>query len=187
MYGSFVSAPSSSLLRFLRSQSQDLCFFTPNSKSTFCHHSSHRPTQSLSRSHDSDRFRSTVRSFTTSQRRQATVEASLFNLEFLRPSPNQGYAQASTDYHTLIERFWPLKGRMRASGLKPDDLPPLPGLLNEANSSILGRSKVWKPPNAHILKCTEIDENGNVTTVNGHYKKSELIANVGICSMAAGK
>ena len=183
-YGSFVSAPSSSLLRFLRSQSQDICFFTPNSKSTFCHHSSHRPTQPHPRSHDADRYRSTARSFTTSQRCQATVEASLFNLEFLRQSSKQSYAQVSTEYHTLLKRLWHLGRRVKTTTLKPDDLPRLPGFLNEANSSILGRSKVGKPSNAHILRCTEINENGDVTLVNGQFKKSELTARVGICAIS---
>lgn len=180
LYGSFVSAPSSSLLRFLRSQSQDVCFFTPNSKSTFCHLSSRRSTRPLSRNHDADRYRSTTRSFATSQRRRATVEASLFNLECLRQSPKQSYIRASPEYHTLLKRLWHLGTRTRAPDLKPDDLPPLPSLLNDANSSILGRSKVGKPSNAHILRCTEINENGDVTLVNGQFKKSELIAKVGI-------
>lgn len=186
MYGSFVSAPSSSLLRFLRFQSQDTSFFTPSSKFALCHHS-HRPTKPRFRNHDADRYRSTARNFTTSQRRQATVEASLFNLEFLRQNSKQCCAQANTEYHTLLKRLWHLKKQMGASGLKSDDLPPLPSFLNGANSSILGRSKVGKPANAHILRCTEINENGDVTLVNGQFKKSELIAKVGICAIAAEK
>lgn len=180
LYGSFVSAPSSSLLRFLRSQSQDVCFFTPSSKSTVCPLSSYRSTRPLSRNHDADRYRSTTRSFATSQRRRATVEASLFNLECLRQSPKQSYTRASPEYHTPLKRLWHLGTRTRASDLKPDDLPPLPSFLNDANSSILGRSKVGKPSNAHILRCTEINENGDVTLVNGQFKKSELIAKYGL-------
>lgn len=173
--GSFVSAPSSSLLRFLRSQSQDLCFFTPNSKSTFRHHS-HRPTKPLSRSHDSERYRLVARRFTTSQRRQATVEASFFNRELFRQSP-----------HNLLKPLWRLRGRLRASTPRSDEFPPLPKYLNEANSTILGRSKAGKPSNAHILRCTEIDENGRAPDGNREFKKSELIAKVGICARAAEK
>lgn len=179
-YGSFVSAPSSSVLRFLRSQSQDICFFTPNSRSTFCHHS-HRPTNKISHSHDADRYRSIVRSFTTSQHRQATVEASLFNLEFLKQSPIQSYAPAPVEYHTL------LKSLRRAPDLEPDDQPSTPSFLNEANCSILGRNKVGKSSNAHILRCAELDENGKVTDVNMQWKKSELIAKVCVCAVAAEK
>ena len=41
-----------------------------------------------------------------------------------------------------------------------------------------GRSKTGKAGNEMKLRCTEIDENGNVTTVNAEFKKSELIAKV---------
>lgn len=181
MYGSFVSAPSSSLLWFLRSQSQDICFFTPNSKSAFCHHCSLRPSQPVSCRHDTDRYRSTARSFTTSRRHQATVEASLLNLDFLRQSPKQSYTQTSSEYHTLLRRLWHPGGSVRASGRKPDDLRPLPG------SSILSRSKVGKPLNAHILRCTEVNENGDVTLLNEQFKKSELIAKVGNYATTATK
>lgn len=42
----------------------------------------------------------------------------------------------------------------------------------------LGRSLAGKASNELKLRCTEFDENGNVTLVNGEFKKSELIAKV---------
>ena len=74
-----------------------------------------------------------------------------------------------------------MKRRKPKAELRPDDLPPLGGLLDEGpDSSIftLGRGLSAKGANEPKLRCTEFDENGNVTLVNGEFKKSELIAKV---------
>lgn len=55
-------------------------------------------------------------------------------------------------------------------------VPPLSSLLDEVGTPNFGRRKLG---NELKLRCTEIDENGNVITVNGEFKKSELIAKVG--------
>lgn len=47
------------------------------------------------------------------------------------------------------------------------------GFLDD-NSGLGGR--IIKPSNELKLRCTEFDENGNVTLVNGEFRKSELIA-----------
>ena len=49
----------------------------------------------------------------------------------------------------------------------------------EGNLFNLGRTLAAKTLNEPCLRCTEFDGNGNVTLVNGEYKKSELIAKVG--------
>lgn len=48
----------------------------------------------------------------------------------------------------------------------------------EGNLFNLGRALAAKSLNEPRLRCTEFDENGNVTLVNGEYRKSELIAKV---------
>lgn len=53
-------------------------------------------------------------------------------------------------------------------------LPPLSGFLDDSNAGLGGR--ITKPSNELRLRCTEFDENGNVTLVNGEFKKGELIA-----------
>jgi magnesium transporter len=53
-------------------------------------------------------------------------------------------------------------------------LPPLASFLDASSSS--GRST--RAANEPRLRCTEFNENGNVTLVNGEFKKSELIAKV---------
>nr|POE79416.1 mitochondrial inner membrane magnesium transporter mrs2 [Quercus suber] len=55
--------------------------------------------------------------------------------------------------------------------LQQDDLPYLHGFLDDG----LG-GRIIKPSNELKLRCTEFDENGNVTLVNGEFRKSELIA-----------
>nr|POE59093.1 mitochondrial inner membrane magnesium transporter mrs2 [Quercus suber] len=57
--------------------------------------------------------------------------------------------------------------------LQQDDLPYLHGFLDDG----LG-GRIIKPSNELRLRCTEFDENGNVTLVNGEFRKSELIAKV---------
>ena len=59
-------------------------------------------------------------------------------------------------------------------GYHNDDLPPLQGFLDDSHAGLGGR--IIKPSNEPKLRCTEFDENGNVTLVNGEFRKSELIA-----------
>lgn len=61
--------------------------------------------------------------------------------------------------------------------------PPAPPLTAEESSlggsgfsSSLGR--IMRPANELKMRCTELDEHGNVTLVSGEFKKSELIAKV---------
>ncbi|KAL8732360.1 MAG: hypothetical protein Q9166_002758 [cf. Caloplaca sp. 2 TL-2023] len=49
-----------------------------------------------------------------------------------------------------------------------------------ANGTSFGRSKAGKAANELRLRCTEVNENGDVTLVNGEFKKSELIAKYGL-------
>lgn len=44
------------------------------------------------------------------------------------------------------------------------------------NLSSLGRA--GRPVNELRMRCTELDEHGNVTMVSGEYKKTDLIAKV---------
>lgn len=202
-YGARASA-SISLPRILRSQIQEIRFFTPSLISVSFLHSNWLP-QALSRSYGVDPCCSSPRHFTTSHCHQAIVEASILNLDFLRPSHRKGnwnsvdfappssqnirrsperLPRANSCRHvpkcsrSFLQWCWPPTKKPGESALRPDDLPLLPSFLNDANGSILGRSKVGKPSNELKLRCTEVNENGDVTLVNGEFKKSELIAKV---------
>jgi magnesium transporter len=61
-----------------------------------------------------------------------------------------------------------------ASAARNRQLPPLASFLDASTP----RQRVLKAANEPRLRCTEFDENGNVTLVNGEFKKSELIAKV---------
>lgn len=206
VFGAAVSAPSSSLLRYLRSQSQDLWFFSPATKPLLCHHSSQSRKQL-----GNCRPSIAKRKFKTSCRRSATVESAVPGLDLQgqgvrqdgRNSPGWGYLSrysgspphtrlngasssrsASTDSRPLLQRLWGSKRRKEDSALKPDDLLPLPSFLDDAGGAVLGRSKVGKAPNEMKLRCTEFDENGKVTHANEEFRKTELIAKV--CSLGPG-
>ena len=193
-----VSAPSPLLLRFLKSQVDNVCFFTPNSGHTA--HSCSSSGTTLLKGLTTCKSQSS-RSFCISHRNQATVESSLLNFDFLRPELKPGRFQsfpptaktrrdlirllsganalrhASGDGQTLLKRLWHLKKRDPNNDLKPGDLPPLPAFLDPTDGTTLGRSSA-KGPDGLKLRCTEVDENGKVTFTSGEFKKSELIAKV---------
>jgi magnesium transporter len=195
-----VYAPSSSLLRFLRSQTEGVCFFTSN------HHKSptefyspnpiHNGVQACTKTHNGTRHLSTT------SRRATTVEASLLSLELFQlsgrhhPSARSlGYGPkttsnsksqdgrftrryASNDSRHFLRGLWHQFGQTKAkTAVKPPKLPLPPNFHDEKGETPLGWS-VGKAPNELKLRCTELDENGNVTLVSGEFKKSELIAKV---------
>lgn len=76
------------------------------------------------------------------------------------------------------------KAKSKKGDSRSDDAGPttLNGFLGDATDTTMlnfGRTTVSnKASNELKLRCTEFDENGNVTLVNGEFKKSELIAKV---------
>jgi magnesium transporter len=172
-------APSISLLRFLRSQSEYLCFFTSNSG-----HIGGSLTQTSSN----------WRRLNPAPCR-AQLEASLFSSigplvsnnktrRFPFPSSCQpplssihpSSRHVSTKNRPLFRKLLGLKRSKDAT--KRDCAPSLMDDGAEGNLFNLGRTLTAKTLNEPCLRCTEFDENGNVTLVNGEYKKSELIAKV---------
>lgn len=199
--GLTVSAPSSSLLRFLRSQSDEVCFFTPF-RVIICHNSRSQPTRTKYTC-KSQGLQDTTRHFSTNSCRKATVESSLLNLDLLRPLLKHGPTKppdseglqhfanikldfkhagtnrrASTDTRFLFSRLWkPRKGK-ETPKLKPSGLPPLPSFLDDVGGTSISRSKAGKAANDLKLRCTEFDNDGKVTLMDGEFKKTELIAKV---------
>lgn len=58
--------------------------------------------------------------------------------------------------------------------------PPPPPDDSSSGSAVFGSSlgRIARPTNELKMRCTELDEHGNVTLVSGEFKKSELIAKV---------
>ena len=194
-----VSTPSLPVLCFLQSQSEQVGFFT-SSRAATCQCSPSRG--SRAKPWSSQVPSTTTRSLTTTPRHQATVESSLLNLDFLRPNtknapiypftfasaqrqkdisharPRPTNRHGSTDSRPLLRRLWKLKEPKERTGLKTADLPPLPSFLDGFDGANIGRNKTGKAGNELKLRCTEFDVNGNVTLMDGEFKKTELIAKV---------
>ena len=194
-----VPTPSLPVLHFLRSQSEQVGFFTPSRTPTY---QSSQPRGSRARPWSPQVPSTSTRSLTTTPRHRATVESSLLNLDFLRPNtksaPTQPFTFASTqrqrdapqakfatttrhgstDSRPLLKRLWKLKEPKERAGLKTSDLPPLPSFLDGFGGANIARNKTGKAGNELKLRCTEFDINGNVTLMDGEFKKSELIAKV---------
>lgn len=75
------------------------------------------------------------------------------------------------------------KKAKRKDATTHDCLRPLASFLDngtESSVSSFGRVAANKAANELKLRCTEFDEQGRVTLVNGEFKKSELIAKYGL-------
>lgn len=203
--GLTVSAPSFSLLHFLRSQSEQLCFFRPTCTSI--------PHSSRSREYRPSPRRLTHKgpnatiSFSSTLHRRATIKSLSLSLEGVRPLSKHGNLcpltlrhergtrrfhpqsetsnssrHASTESRPLLHKLWKQKERKEKSNLKPTDLPPLPSFLDDVGGKSIGRNKSGKAANELKLRCTEFDKDGKVTLMDGEFKKTELIAKVCIRS-----
>ncbi|KAI4859694.1 cora-domain-containing protein [Hypoxylon rubiginosum] len=81
---------------------------------------------------------------------------------------------------TWRERLWGFGARKDPKPLEPDDLPDAQGGA-ETNSMFNTRRQLsQKAALEPRLRCTEVNENGNVILVDGEFKKSELIARFGL-------
>lgn len=198
------SAPSASLLRFLKTQSDALCFSAPapsrycSSKASNCAAPAPAPRQSWA--FDGEKAARLGTRFPSETRLEAS--SSLFPLlrplfKKSRPSPDRvhianGSRKAPGPYTSCsfsssakknghLRRLLRLDRGPPQPKLKPDDLPVNPTGLEEGyegNMFNIGRGLAAKASNEPRLRCTELDENGNVTLVNGEFRKSELIAKV---------
>ena len=200
---SAVPAPSSTLLKFLRSQSKAVCCVTVNSRPGPSYRLSNRSTLASTTGCQAS---SRVRGLRTTTRSAATtIQPSSGNLdELVDRARSIGSSLHAPFLHPPFRRRWSCstpQGRRHLSGShswrqsllnlarkarkkdawKLDDLPPIASILGDGTDSSmlsLGRISPNKAANELKLRCTEFDEHGNVTLVNGEFKKSELIAKV---------
>lgn len=181
--------PSRSLLRFLRTQSET-AFFTPShvrgtraSGARVCNRV---------RLYNTETQRCRAASETASLQPSA-LEASLWSFQSPRPQQQQrrdvssttkasGWNKAnksggSDPTNSWQERLWGMAARRGFKPLKPDDLP---GGDEFEHGSMFNSRRVMtaKAAAEPRLRCTEVDEHGQVILVDGEFKKSELIAKV---------
>ncbi|KAL8788515.1 MAG: hypothetical protein Q9195_007254 [Heterodermia aff. obscurata] len=198
--GSKILIPSPKLLRFLGTQLDEVCFFTINSIATASKGSFPRTDSLFGRCSPASRRR-----LSTSPRPLATVQASILNFDCLRPISRNVTANnapplqhgtlsgllaskdlkekpfstryISTNVRPLLDKI--LGPRRTDFAPRPQEPAPLPSLLDDVNGASLGRSKASRV-NELKLRCTELNEEGKVTLVNGEFKKTELIAKYGL-------
>ena len=190
-----IPAPSSTLLQFLRYQADNVCLFTPNL--IYPAGNLHLEQRRRRIQCENPPCKLLLRRFSTPTQREATVEASLLNLDFLSKAGSLRFPklaptsrrsivtrhwsqdgmhtirQASSDSRSLLARLWNFRQKRERTSSRALDRP-VP-FLSDSSGTSLGRSKAT---NEMKLRCTELDENGNVTLVNSEFKKSELIAKV---------
>lgn len=175
------SAPSASLLRFLRSQTgfasaSSICV-RPRPR-TPSH--DHAATGSLRRSSGWARFIKSGNgtAFGTGHLKTSCV---IYRAPVSVSCSNSvvPVRHASTARRPLLRRLFELK-RGKAAEYKQSRNGG-PGLIDEGPEGIfnIGRGLAAKASNELRLRCTEFDMNGNVTLVNGEFRKLELIAKVG--------
>lgn len=148
--------PSPAVLKFLRIQAECLPFLASHSQVRNRHHAM------------LDTARTSV--LTSLQRR---ASSRLVEQQASRSSC-RGFWNSAT--RSRWQRPWQHARPKKTAPLQPNDLPPLPRLLDDAGAASLGR--IVKPTNELRMRCTEFDGDGKVTLVNGAFKKSELIAKV---------
>lgn len=73
--------------------------------------------------------------------------------------------------------LWPSQQRPHPSRLQAP-VSPLASVVEDASNGLSALGRATRSANELKMRCTELDESGNVTMVSGEFKKSELIAKV---------
>jgi magnesium transporter len=174
------SAPSASLLRFLRSQSGfasgPAACVRPRPQAPYHEAltSASRRTSSWAR-HDSCQ-------------KHPTLDPTTPYLSDARPKPSATIPSlgplaltrnGSTTRRPFLRRLFDLKRGKTADPKGHRNQGP--ATTDEGTDGLfnIGRGLAAKASNELRIRCTEFDKNGNVTLVNGEFRKSELIAKVG--------
>ncbi|KAJ5895813.1 uncharacterized protein N7473_005212 [Penicillium subrubescens] len=175
------SAPSASLLRFLRSQSGfasgPAACVRPRPRAP-CH----AALTSVSR-----RTSSWARQ--DSCQNHPTLDCTTPYLSDVRPKPSATISSlgpltltrnASTTRRPFLRRLFDLKRGKTADPKSHRNQGP--ATTDEGTDGLfnIGRGLAAKASNELRIRCTEFDKNGNVTLVNGEFRKSELIAKYGL-------
>ncbi|KAL2757846.1 hypothetical protein ACRALDRAFT_2098801 [Sodiomyces alcalophilus JCM 7366] len=81
-----------------------------------------------------------------------------------------------------MEKLWGATARKGARPLRPSDLPFHDEMAIHHGNSMFNSRRILTAKSASEprLRCTEVDENGEVILVDGEFKKTELIAKYGL-------
>ncbi|PSK34433.1 Mitochondrial inner membrane magnesium transporter LPE10 [Elsinoe australis] len=170
--------PSPAVLRYLKIQAESLRFFASGSCSTPTNQP-RRTLESRQACHTSSPWHYSRPHPTTRTTPHLSPHHRVFchshnPTRFLHSTPSASQPREVARRSSLFSK-WRLTPPMPA----PTDGPasPLSSLLDDSAS--LG-SRLSKPHVDQRLRCTEFDEHGNVTLVNGEFRKSELIQKYGL-------
>ncbi|KAI5925787.1 hypothetical protein F4810DRAFT_33931 [Camillea tinctor] len=197
-----LPVPSTRLLRFLRHQSENLSFFNPSHDSVTAASLRQASRRVLCPAKRQTRLSDDQYAIATS--RETSLQAGMVDLDSLLGAHNSltprrirptllpsclpalavrynSSNKSQTPYRpTWQERIWGSRVRKTGSALEPDDLPD-PDEDGDNNSMFnTHRQTSKKAALEPRLRCTEVDECGNVILVDGEFKKSELIARFGL-------
>ncbi|KAL4917749.1 hypothetical protein BDW62DRAFT_183249 [Aspergillus aurantiobrunneus] len=187
------SVPSTSLLRFLRAQSESALFST--NQPSACHHVSTklppRSSNLLSLRKTSGRMNLELsppqtRVFSEVNLPSRSRNASRCDTSQLPPYSSGAFQPlsrssqirsfSSTKGRSILRKFLDFRRKKQAAETRSG-----PSLLDDTDGGLsLARALAAKASNEPRLRCTEFDVNGNVTLINGEFKKSELIAKYGL-------
>ncbi|EFQ26572.1 CorA-like Mg2+ transporter [Colletotrichum graminicola] len=206
--------PSTSLLRFLRSQTEASSIFSRTQCAESATTAAIRPsparpaqnTQCLARRFSRTGTATATRPVSTNCRSSGLLPASPLSsrsssdsvitrasrrhkLAHLPSSPVASFSttcarrdscgdDSSAPPRTWKERLWGIRGR-GSKALKPNDLP----FHDDGEAGSMFNSRRILTAKAALeprLRCTEVDENGEVILVDGEFKKTELIAKYGL-------
>jgi magnesium transporter len=175
------SVPSASLLRFLRAQSESVLFSTNQPSacrriSTRLPHSSNPlPLEGHSSRTRLELSPCRVRLFSEVEPLRCRMSRcdTLLSQRLSRSPQSRNFS--STRSRPILRRFWDFRRKKQAAEPRRG-----PSLLDDTENLSLARALAAKASNELRLRCTEFDINGNVTLMNGEFKKSELIAKVRI-------
>ena len=198
------SVPSTHLLRYLRSQTESPLFFTPSVSCARPSRKAPPPPSSrpVSAAHDSWTASSAWAGSGAAPCRPS-LEASFFPIPRVSPRSRGGASasrcraalgqnpsaakpllapsrSSSTKSRPFLRRLLDFRRSKEAADAKLDHGAGAGPLLSDEREGHLNfrRSLAAKASNELRLRCTEFDSNGDVTLVNGEFKKTELIAKV---------
>ena len=171
-------SPSPELIRFLRSRSFRFCYYSACPERSRRHDCS-IPIPSCRQHSTIDAWPSKVTSRHCEVPRRWKDHIDKNSTELAQKISNTKKPYISQRFFTTSKHtgIWDLFGRKKRQSARKDvsdTNSPLSSFLDES----AGLGKIAKPMNELKLRCTEFDENGKVTLMNGEFKKSELIAKV---------
>ncbi|KAI1163513.1 cora-domain-containing protein [Nemania serpens] len=200
--------PSIRLLRFLRRQTESLSFFHLDHNHSYYyrhhHHEALAPCDARQASLSVAQAARKSQSPPDARYQPAPLRAGVLDLPSLVPargprtvrarrppypslalrcehsSPDRDHRKPTPCRPAWQDWVWGFRAQRPGPPLEPDDLPAVEH--EGGNNSMFNtrRQLSKKAASEPRLRCTEVDENGNVILVDGEFKKSELIAKFGL-------